>query len=274
MIKFSYKAIAIVLISAFSLSSCNLKETIFPKKNTAITDEVVNSWIYSEMKEWYLWESQLPAESATKKTLTPDAYFESLLYKPGEMDRFSWIEESSEELANSLAGKNTVLGVRTAAFFTDETKKNVALSVAYVLKNSPAERAGLKRGDFITEVGGVAITNDNFRTILSPETLSLTLGSYNNSTNTITSTTKKINVVKAEVQTIPVQMDTVITKGNKKIGYIHYVQFIPGIRKSDGTPGKEFDDQLRAVFANFKAKGVNELVLDVGIINWQKCKFK
>lgn len=263
MINFSYKAIAIVLISAFFLSSCNLKETIFPKKNTATTDDAVNSWIYSEMKKYYLWESQLPAESATSKTLTSKPYFESLLYKPGEMDRFSWIEESSEELANSLAGKNTVLGVRTAAFFTDETKKNVALSVAYVLKNSPAERAGLKRGDFITEVGGVAITNDNFRTILSPENLSLTLGSYNNSTNTITSTTKKINVVKAEVQTIPVQMDTVITKGNKKIGYIHYAQFIPGIRKSNGSLGTEFDDQLRTIFANFKAKGVNELVLDL-----------
>ncbi|MFB0947264.1 MAG: C-terminal processing protease CtpA/Prc [Spirosomataceae bacterium] len=210
----------------------------------------VNNWVYDEMTNWYLWADKLAVKATTANELAPNEYFSSLLYLPGDTDRFSWIQESAEELRNSLNGKNTSLGIRTSPFYTDDAKKNVAFSIAYVLKGSPAERAGLKRGDFITKVGGNDITLDTYSSALSPENLSLTLGDYVN--GNIVSNTTVINVTKEEVQTNPIQHHSVITEGNKKIGYLVYTQYL-----------SQYDDEMRKVFGEFKAAGVTELVLDL-----------
>src|SRR5690606_12992330 len=74
------------------------------EETPSVKNEVVNDWIYAKMKEYYLWEDNLASKEATNLTLSPDAYFESILVDPGVTDRFSWIETSSEELRNSLNG--------------------------------------------------------------------------------------------------------------------------------------------------------------------------
>lgn len=234
------------------VSSCNLAD-ILPEKEpepSAGTDAEVNDWIYDQMTDWYLWTNNLAGKTTTDTKLTPDAYFKALLYQPGEVDRFSWIQESAEELRNSLNGRNTALGVRTATFYTDDTRKNVAFAVGYALKGSPAERAGIKRGDFITKVNGTTITIDNYQTILAEENLSLTMGDYVNGQIIPNSTV--YNVTKAEIQTNPVQYYSIIEEGNKKIGYLVYLQYL-----------SQYDDDLRRIFGEFKAAGVNELVLDL-----------
>lgn len=246
-----------LFILAINLASCKFQD-IFPKKDTTTdttTDTsnpnaAVNKWIYDEMKTYYLWTGQMPSASATDATLAPDAYFESLLYQSGTTDRFSWIQESSTELVNSLNGKNTVLGIRSTPFYMDEGKVNVAFAIVYVLKGSPAEKAGLKRGDFITKVDGVQITVDNYQTAFANETMTLTLGTYENST--IVSNLKTVTVTKAEVQTDPILYYNIIETGGKKIGYLVYLQFL-----------SQYDNSLRTLFQEFKAKGVDELVLDL-----------
>lgn len=212
----------------------------------------INGWIHDQMKTYYLWTDQMTPKASTDLTLSPDEYFESLLVKPGELDRFSWIEKSATELINSLQGRNVVLGVRTSAFFTNASQQNVAYAISYVLKGSPAEKAGLKRGDFITKVNNVALTPENYATALAPESLQLTLGTWNEATREIVPNDRVISVTKTEVQTNPIQFSTVVERENKKIGYLVYLQFLSA-----------FDNGLREVFADFKAKGVNELVLDL-----------
>ena len=49
------------------------------------------------------------------------------------------------------------------------------------------------------------------------------------------------------------------TAYGKTIGYLVYTQFIPGTT----ADSDKYDNELRQVFANFKSKGVNELVLDL-----------
>ena len=242
----------------FGSFSCKKLTEVNPKNDTSGTStnttsnqySTVNGWIYDQMKTYYLWESQMATKSSTDNTKTPDLYFESILVKPGELDRFSWIQEDVAELTASLNGVNKVLGVRYTPFYANEAKTKVALSVAYALKGSPAEKAGLKRGDFITKVDGVELTAENYSTALSNETLKLTLGDYVGTE--IVPNTKVIQVVKAEVQTDPIQHYSIIEKGPKKIGYLVYLQFLT-----------QYDDAIRNVFKEFKNKGVNELVLDL-----------
>lgn len=239
----------------FTSFSCKKLSDIFPKKTeTATVDNPnaeTNGWIYDEMKTYYLWENQMSSKTSTDNTLAPLDYFESILVKPGELDRFSWIQEDVEALTASLQGVNKVVGIRYTPFFADPPQNTkVALSIAYSLKGSPADKAGIKRGDFITQVNGVVLTPDNYSAAFASDNLEFTLGDYSN--GIISSNSKKVNVLRAEVQTDPIQHYSIIEKGNKKIGYLVYLQFLT-----------QYDNNIREVFKEFKSKGVNELVLDL-----------
>jgi carboxyl-terminal processing protease len=248
-----------IILGLFSVlliaSSCKKLTEIFPKTDTIIDNNenpnfTVNNWIYDQMKTYYLWENQMVDKNKTDNKLEPDGYFESLLVKPGDLDRFSWIEKDVEELTASLAGINKVLGIRQTPFFSNEAKTKVALSIAYALKGSPAEKAGIKRGDFITQVDGVDLTPSNYTTALGKDKLNLTLGEYKN--GIIENTNKIVTVEKQELQTDPIHHYSIIETGGKKIGYFVYLQFLDS-----------FNDNMRLVFSEFKNKGINELVLDL-----------
>ena len=217
---------------------------------TKITNTDINTWIHENMSAYYLWPDKMPAIAKTNTSSNPMDYFYSILYEYKTTDRFSWIDSSSANLINQLNGINTVLGIRVSAFYTDDTKVNVALVIAYVLKGSPAEKNGLKRGDIILSVDDKTVTSSNYSTALQNQTLKLGLGAYNN--KVFSSTGKTITVTKVELQTNPILQDTVINWAGKKVGYFAYLQFL-----------SSFDDSLRAVFGRFKQKGVNELVIDL-----------
>ena len=251
-----------LLIGILIMSSiaCNKTVTTIPitaampaVDNTTLTKNTnadVNNWIHETMSAYYLWPDKMPAIDKTNTSSNPMDYFYSILYDYKTTDRFSWIDSSSSNLINQLNGINTVLGIRVSAFYTDNTQVNIALVIAYVLKGSPAEKNGLKRGDIILSVDDQTITSSNYNSVLQNQTLRLGLGTYNN--KVFSSTGKTVTVTKVELQTNPILQDTVINWSGKKVGYFAYLQFLTS-----------FDDSLRAVFGRFKAKGVNELVIDL-----------
>jgi len=53
-------------------------------------------------------------------------------------------------------------------------------------------------------------------------------------------------------------LDSIYTIGNQKIGYIVYHFFAPGIEGQS----TRYDDEMDAIFAKFKAEGINHLILD------------
>lgn len=249
--KIKYWSFVLLISASFS---CKKLTEVFPKTDdttsTTNPNADVNGWIYDTMKSYYLWENQLTAKASTDNKLVPADYFESILVKPGELDRFSWIQEDVAELTASLQGVNKVVGIRFTPFYSNTAKTKVALSVAYALKGSPADKAGIKRGDFIVKVNGSELTSENYSAAFSADNLKFTLGDYNGTE--IIANAKTVDVVKAEVQTNPIQHYSIIEKGNKKIGYLVYLQFLT-----------QYDADIRNVFKEFKAKGVNELVLDL-----------
>ena len=246
--------------SIIGIMACNKTVTTIPETPVApvvdnttvtkITNADINTWIHENMSAYYLWPDKMPALAKTNTGSNPMDYFYSILYEYKTTDRFSWIDSSSANLINQLNGINTVLGIRVSAFYTDDTKVNVALVIAYVLKGSPAEKNGLKRGDIILSVDDKTITSSNYSSVLQNQTLKLGLGAYDN--KVFSSTGKTVTVTKVELQTNPILQDTVINWAGKKVGYFAYLQFL-----------SSFDDSLRAVFGRFKNKGVNELVIDL-----------
>ena len=245
------KLLFILSLSAFFFA-CK-KETEAPNETPPITSVTSpniapNKWIHEVMKYYYLWSDSIQVLSKTDTVAKPTDYFYTLLAS-SKTDRFSWIDESYTNLQNQLNGISTVLGVKNNAFFTDNTNTKIALVLAYVLKGSPAEKAGLKRGDIILKVDNQTITNANYTTILANQTLKLELGDFTD--GAFISNGRSVTVTKVELQANPILADTIIAWPGKKVGYLAYSQFLTS-----------FDDSLRAIFGRFKTAGVNELVLD------------
>ena len=255
--QFKKLLIGILIIGAMA---CNKTVTTIPesvvtpvkdnKTVTKYTNAEINAWIHEEMTYNYLWPDKMPALAKTNTSSNPMDYFYTILNDYPTTDRFSWIDSSSTNLINQLNGINTVLGIRVSPFYTDDTRVNVALVIAYVLKGSPAEKNGLKRGDIILSVDDQKVTSSNYNSVLQNQTLKLGLGAYSN--KVFSSTGKSVTVTKVDLQTNPILQDTVINWAGKKVGYFAYLQFLTS-----------FDDSLRAVFGRFKDKGVNELVIDL-----------
>lgn len=254
---------------ALLLSGCKKEDdAITPQTGTGTTttvseNQTVNRWILDNMRALYYWNDKIPTNPDT--TLAPDNFFDSILYKYDATtnpngDRFSWIEQSAEELQASLSGESKTTGMEYDLFLRSSGSDGVIAQVLYVLPNSPAAKAGLKRGDVISKVNGQLLTRTNYADLLFGDTSTYAFGLASVSNGTLVDTDVTRTVTATVFQENPVFLDSVYTVGTKKVGYLVYNQFVPG---ANGSQANEYDAQLDAIFSNFKAQGVNELVLDL-----------
>ncbi|GAB3559725.1 S41 family peptidase [Spirosoma fluminis] len=265
------QALLLAVSGAFLMSSCKKETDVTPSPTTAgisstvtsgpVTTQEVNDWILANMNYYYLWNDKLPTNP--DKSLTPDNFFKSLLYDytntaNPDRDRFSWIQESAQELQASLSGQSKTTGMEYKLFYRDQTRANVIGSVLYVLPGSPAAQAGLKRGDIFTKVNGQPMTATNYQDLLSGDVITFGMASLANGAVVDNAQTKQVMAV--VFQEDPVLLDTTYTIGGKTIGYVVYNQFIPG---ANGSTANEYDGKLDNIFGQFKQKGVTELVLDL-----------
>ncbi|WP_414617473.1 S41 family peptidase [Dyadobacter sp. 32] len=250
-----------IFLAVLLIYSCKDKD-ISPadETGTSATTTSVNQWIYEVMNDAYFWYKTMPAAATLDKTIDPEAYFEKLVYQRSTTDRFSMVTDDVDALQAEFNGVSKIFGIGYSLSYLDDSKTNMGLFLNLVVKGSPAEAQGLKRGDIVVKINNTSITATNYQTLFgSGETASFTMGTLSNGKITATSTV--ISVTKAEVSEDPVVFSTVISKPDygKTIGYLVYTQFVPGTALDEN----KYDNELRQVFADFKSQGVNELVLDL-----------
>ena len=254
----------IILIFAL-LFNCK-KDNVSTKvpTNVVIKDtSIVNRFIYTGLQTYYLWEDSIPNLTATKynnaDTLNaylnsyndPQAFFTSLLYQYKTVDKWSFLVNDSTTISNWIAGISQTMGYD---FWYAQlgTSKNVVIIVKYVFAGSPAEKAGLKRGDLFLKVNGTQLTLSNWDQFLlnNPTTYTLSMASISN--NTVSLNGKTLTMTAVTMQENPILMDTVMTVGNFKVGYLVYNGF-----------NSDFDLQLNQVFQNFKSAAIDKLIIDL-----------
>ncbi|WP_077919104.1 S41 family peptidase [Spirosoma sp. 209] len=257
-----------VLVASFAvlLSACKKEaDLVTPATTTtaANPNAEVNNWILDNMRYYYYWNTKIPANPDL--TLAPEPFFNSLLNTYNatsnpDGDRFSWIQESAEELQASLSGETTTTGMEYQLYLRASGSDDIIAQVLYVLPGSPAQKAGLKRGDIISKVNGQVLNRSNYLSLLFGNTTNFTFGLASVNNGSLVDTDVSRSVTATVFQENPVFLDSVYTVGSKKIGYLVYNQFVPGANNSRAN---EYDAQIDAIFSNFKAQGVNELVLDL-----------
>lgn len=228
--------------------------------DVATGDALVNEFLAVNMDYWYYWRDKVTPNS--NKALAPEAYFNSLLYpfdaqaRP-DGDRFSRFLANASETEASLSGESKVTGARLALY---NSNNNIAGFVMYVLPGSPAQKAGIKRGDIFGKitVDGQVATIDNYSKLFAEGTNYVyNVGSYDKAFIT-TDQTKTVTA--QALQEDPMLLDTIYTKGTKKIGYLVYNRFYSKPNNSDQAL---YDQKMAQIFGKFKAAGVNEFVLDL-----------
>lgn len=237
-------------------TSCKDEEEIEPTVEEPINPNIaINKWINDVMKEVYLWLAEMRTPIAT--TSDPEDYFESLLNRP--TDRFSVIYPDYQQLINSLNGISLEAGYEFTLYRESASNNNVIAEITYIKKNSPAASAGMIRGDRITRINGTQMTLENFRTVLGLIDKPHTLNTLRfNESNGSFMALPEISLTPVELPENPNFLDSVYTVNGEKIGYVVYHFFAPGPSNNSTA----YDQEMDGIFADFKTKGIQHLVLD------------
>ncbi len=261
--KLFYFVFAFICVCFFSCKDDNADNLTKEQKE----NRSVNRWIFNEMNTYYLWNDHLPKKP--DYYLNPNYFFESICYwydknTNPEGDRFSWIQENYEELMNMLSGVSSdEIGFEFALYYRDRQSADIIGEIQYVKKNTPAQYAGLKRGQFFSEINGITITESNYYDILmnlkGNFTITLHNDVYVKNNTLIFSTTEEKNIsTVSNYADNPVFLDSVYTINNKNIGYLVYNFFAD----DPNDKSKQYDIELANIFSNFKQKNISDLIVD------------
>lgn len=250
--------VPLLLIAGIWVSGCRKEEVpvIIPEASE------VNKFVFTGLRDYYLWNEMNANMTSTNyekkdslnvflnKFTDPQELFTSLLYKYKEIDKWSFLVDDSKTIDDWIAGISETMGYD---FMLGRigTSDDVFGFVRYVFKGSPAEKAGVKRGDIFLKINDQQLTVSNYQTLLFTNK-TYTMGYATIANQTITPSSKAITMTAIEMQENPIQKDTVFTYNNQKVGYLVYNGF-----------NAEFDIQLNDVIKKFKDAGIDQLVLDL-----------
>lgn len=252
--------ISLVIISCSKNDDDQIVEKLPSETEKPLKNIEVESFIYAGMNEVYLYKANVPAltdsyfatvsqkEDFLRSFDSPEILYENL--QP-EFDHFSFMTSDYEALAKMFQGVSEVNGM---SFGLGRIGDSNALFgyVEYIMPGTSAEQQGVKRGDVFTQINGTSLNIDNYRALLENENYTIDINRIEN--GYITPTGTSISLTASEYSENPVYISNVIEEDGKKIGYLMYNGF---------TSTNDFDSQLNAVFGDFKAQGISDLILDL-----------
>ncbi len=236
-------------------------------------DGNANKWMFEVLKEWYLWNDLLTNAYPDYACDYDDFLSNTLIpLKGNEMDG-GRNEDGSRYLYSNVtrvASSRAALGHSAFGFATLSAVAvddgQVYLRVTSINPDSPADRAGIVRGEYIGRVNGVDITVANwssmYNRLLYPSGGSVTISlmsSVEYAGEFYFSDDRSVTLSSAYIGNNPVVASDIIEYGGRRVGYVAYNSFTRG----PGENSAEYDDDLESVFETFESDGIDELVVDL-----------
>lgn len=243
-----------VIVGSTLLTSCN--------KDDSLDKTSVNEWIYNVMLDNYLWVEDLPSTNKVNFDAKPEHFFKSLLSKKDGKhinDKDYYYSYIEEDLSTKSGKTNLTYGYSLAFRYLSENSPEVYAAIKYVIPGSPAERAGLKRGDWIAQYNNNRLTKTNYLQF-NAYTDKVTLTVVELSSNRFVNPRTIEMEAAVNMPENPILKDTTLLVNNKKIGYLMYNSFTSG---PEDKEDKTYDNQLRTVFSNFSKENLDAFILDL-----------
>ncbi|MDQ7918540.1 S41 family peptidase [Mesonia sp. MT50] len=245
----------LLILTSLSISSC-FKD--LDDERIQASDQDIQGFIYKVMSRHYLYkgEKSVLADEKFPNKAELDAYlntfnspkdlFSDLLFS---QDRFSFLVDNYRELEQQFNGTTKNNGMEFG-LVKIQSSGEVFGYVRYVLPNTSAEQNQVERGMIFNRVDNQTLTATNFNDLLTADTYSIGLATFED--GTLTPLESSINLQKQEYTENPIFIAKTLTVEQQKIGYLMY----NGFRQN-------FDAELNNAFADFKADGIQDLVIDV-----------
>ena len=263
-----FKKITLLALTCFVVTGCFNDDL---DDNVVLASEI-NDYIWKGLNLAYLYKDEVP-DLANDRFSTdeeygdflnsfdsPESIFNNLLTQETtngiQNDRFSIIVSDFIALEQLFDGVTRRNGIEFNLYRNPNNTTEVFGVVRLVLPNSEASATSIKRGDIFTEVDGVGLNETNFSELLSPDSYTLGLATYNDngtestSDDTIELNGESISLSKQPYTENPVFITEVLEIDGQNIGYLMYNGFTA-----------DFNSQLNAAFGQLA--GVDHLVLDL-----------
>jgi len=212
--------------------------------------KAINYFLKESFGSYYYWiDSMRPNLDRWGDTDEPVEAYEKFKHSD---DRWGFVSDRGKEISAGFDGVTTSYGYNGVYMVYKDT---VVLVVEYTSADTPASKAGIKRGDVISKFNGKYLLyreGDDIDEI--NKKLNELIQEVNSKTTTFTYafTGKTVTMTPETVYENPINVSKVFDFGGKKVAYLHYTHFDTKSLR-----------QLVDVFAGYKSEGVSELVLDL-----------
>ncbi len=213
-------------------------------------------WVRSVMKSVYLYADRVPAADLSGLETASQA-LEALRVNPP--DRFSYVEKRTTYDGFFDEGTSVGLGIGLRI-------EAGAVVLRFVIPGSPAERAGLRRGDRIVSIDGVDIATlvaaGTVTTALGPSEAGLVVRLGWRREGTVT----EADVTKASYTVAPILASRVIERAGARIGYIALYTFTETARPAwDAAVAALREAGARALVVDLRENGGGRLYVAADI---------
>jgi carboxyl-terminal processing protease len=259
--------LALLLLSIACTDPNEIVETPVDIDDPVTTlDDPINGFVWRGLNDAYYWQEDVPNLADSKKSVQNDYYkflngysdsenlFESLLFDKGNTDRFSWYIEDYNVHNDLSRGVSDSFGFDFGLVRLCSTCDDILGFISFVVPDSPASDAGLKRGDLFYTFNGTVLTMDNYQVVNGYyRDNNISMGFANLVDGAIVPNNTEVDLALRIVVENPVFYSDVITnEQGTKIGYLVYNGF-----------KYTYHEELNEIFTKFKAENVQELVLDL-----------
>ncbi len=205
-------------------------------------------FVYEYTSEAYLWREYINPSIDYKLAADPVELFDQMKYKA--LDKWSYVSDNSEAEMENFQGVSTTYGYFLAlGTFTNMPDTYFAV-ISFVYPDSPAQKAGLKRGDIILTLDGERLNSGNYSQLYYAPSINIGLGEYTQ--EGIKDAGKSLSLTAVKMYEDPIVEAKVLDVAGVKTGYLFYAGFY-----------EESHSKLVEVFNMFKREGVSELILDL-----------
>ena len=230
-------------LAVLSLSACGGGSGGSGPAPSACSNDGQKQFVSDVMQDVYFWNDQLP-ELNLDDFATAEELLAAFLFQP--LDRFSFIGSAAADTA--FFGEGQFVG-----FGFSWRLENDEVRLSQVFSNGPAGAAGFERGYSVLEIDGRTIAEINAAEGVSaafgPSEIGLQVDFKIADLNGVES---DITVTKDVVTIDPVPVSVVFDVNGTPVGYLLLASFIsPAV------------DSLNQVFADFRAAGVQDVILDM-----------